>query len=201
MDTQTEENTETQYLLTKKFNKFFKRDIKKGRCSEDHREQSHFNIYFSFLSNTMIKEKEEYKEKKYVKKSKGIINEMMTHFGDKIFTMKKVYPLVEPTDIELRIFRYETPILNMMCRYSHSVELIEWFLEKGADPNVYDDDGFTPLMMASDTLKNRRTEFSEVDTKRVLKILLEKGAIPYKKGIGGNLYWSGDFPIILEIGK
>jgi ankyrin repeat protein len=186
-------NTQTQYLPIKRFNKFFKKDVKKGRCSEGHREQSHFNLYFRLLKNTIIDgeidEKVEINGKEYAKKveiSKSIINEMMTHFGDKIFTMNDVFPLVEYTDPKLRIFNRRTPILNMMCRYSHSVELIEWFLKIGANPNVTDDDGFTPLMIASDNCKNRRTEFSEDDTIRVTKILLEKGANPYIKDRNGD---------------
>ena len=164
MNTQTEENTETQYIPIKKFNKYFNDKLNEGECSEGHREQSHFNLYFFLLSKTMNKEKEDYKEKKYVKMSKGIINEMMTHLGDRIFTMRE------------EMLRGSS-IVYMLCEYTNNFEIIQWFLDLGGDPNIQNDDDFTPLhKVINDGIRK----------KNIVKLLLEKGGNPMIRNYCGE---------------
>lgn len=140
------------FINIKKFNEWFNNQ----KISEDKWEQILFNNYFNLLEDNVKKD-----DPLYIEVSKQIIKEMMTHFGDNVFTMKE--------DLYIG-----NPIINMLCEYSYHTEVIEWFLEKGGNPNSTNDENITPIQIVSDL--NRDS---------VIKILSEKGVDPFiKNGCG-----------------
>jgi hypothetical protein len=144
--------TKNNFINIDNFNKWFK-NTKEG---EDRWEQTLFNNYFKLLEENVGKS-----DPSSLEVSKQIIKEMMSHFGDKVFTMKEDLYIGDP-------------IINMLCEYSHHSELIEWFLEEGGNPNSQNVERATPIQIASDVNKDS-----------VIKILAEKGVDPFVKNNSG----------------
>ena len=87
---------------------------------------------------------------------------------DKEKLYKEIYKIKNPNFQD----RHGTSYLHMACQV-HSIEAISILLEKGANPNINDNRGFSPVMSALGVLDDNNT--------KILEIMLENGLDLNKK--------------------
>lgn len=75
-----------------------------------------------------------------------------------------------------------TPLLNALPEYRSTAQCIRWLVEHGADVNIANADGITPLMLGVPLSFNGYGS----DKAQIINLLLDKGAITTAQDIKGN---------------
>lgn len=113
--------------------------------------------------------------------------------------LKDCFAILPDPNLRHKKILSNTPLLHLAINRIEkrgNTEVVDWLLDKGADVNLADDDGYTPLMLAA-----------QYDHVAVVKRLLKKGANPKARTNTGHtaltLVWGTDgkvVPLLIKAG-